>query len=282
MKQETNKGITIIALVITIIVLLILVAISIATLTGENGILNKSQKAKEENNRETATEIIKLKITSAQMDTQEKEQRMPTLKELSLAFKEDEEIEYVTESSEVAAVKYEVNSDNPSKIYTKLKQYPYEFEINKKIELANVKTAQDTNKDNNNTDENYLSIIENGEYDVSDIAKVKVNVPTNIVSGTKEIEETGEYDVSDIASVIVKNLYTQAQYNEYGDSQYNRALTENMKKIPNFIIKAGNHHYDMGFKPSFIFYVSSEGAAWAFDGDTTLYYGMKRSECIWS
>jgi len=35
-KEETNKGITLIALVITIIVLLILAGISIVTLTGDN------------------------------------------------------------------------------------------------------------------------------------------------------------------------------------------------------------------------------------------------------
>ncbi len=40
---RTNKGITLIALVITIIVLLILAAVSIATLTGENGILRKKR-----------------------------------------------------------------------------------------------------------------------------------------------------------------------------------------------------------------------------------------------
>lgn len=44
---KTNKGITLIALVITIIVLLILAGISIATLAGENGILAQASKAKE-------------------------------------------------------------------------------------------------------------------------------------------------------------------------------------------------------------------------------------------
>ena len=38
-KTKENKGITLIALVITIIVLLILAGVSIATLTGNNGIL---------------------------------------------------------------------------------------------------------------------------------------------------------------------------------------------------------------------------------------------------
>ena len=43
-----SKGITLIALVITIIVLLILAGVSIATLTGNNGILSQAQKASKE------------------------------------------------------------------------------------------------------------------------------------------------------------------------------------------------------------------------------------------
>ena len=47
-KLKASKGITLIALVITIIVLLILAGVSIAMLTGENGILNQAQRAKTE------------------------------------------------------------------------------------------------------------------------------------------------------------------------------------------------------------------------------------------
>ena len=56
--KNNNKGITLIALVVTIIVLIILASISIATLTGDNGIINQSKEAKEETEiaeeRETA------------------------------------------------------------------------------------------------------------------------------------------------------------------------------------------------------------------------------------
>lgn len=45
-KVKSGKGITLIALVITIIVLLILAGVSIATLTGDNGILTRAQEAK--------------------------------------------------------------------------------------------------------------------------------------------------------------------------------------------------------------------------------------------
>ena len=42
-KQRNNTGITLIALVITIIVLLILAGVSIAMLTGNNGILTRGK-----------------------------------------------------------------------------------------------------------------------------------------------------------------------------------------------------------------------------------------------
>ena len=61
-KLRETKGITLIALVITIIILLILAGISIATLTGENGILNKASKAKEEHLIEQYKEEINLII----------------------------------------------------------------------------------------------------------------------------------------------------------------------------------------------------------------------------
>ncbi len=58
MKQ--NKGITLIALVITIIVLLILAGVAISTLTGDNGILTKAVTAKEKTEKAAEEEALKL------------------------------------------------------------------------------------------------------------------------------------------------------------------------------------------------------------------------------
>ena len=59
------KGITLIALVITIIVLLILAGVSIATLTGQNGILTQAQNAKTETEVAGEKEAISLAYTGA-------------------------------------------------------------------------------------------------------------------------------------------------------------------------------------------------------------------------
>ena len=56
--MKKQNGVTLIALVITIIVLLILAGVSIAMLTGENGILTNATKAQENTDRENAIESI--------------------------------------------------------------------------------------------------------------------------------------------------------------------------------------------------------------------------------
>lgn len=59
-KKNSTKGITLIALVITIIVLLILAGVSIAMLTGDNGILTQAIEAKEETEEAEKKELKSL------------------------------------------------------------------------------------------------------------------------------------------------------------------------------------------------------------------------------
>ena len=76
MKKKANlrnfKGITLIALVITIIVLLILAGVSIATLTGQNGILTQAQNAKTETEVAGEKEAISLAYTGAMAEKKRK------------------------------------------------------------------------------------------------------------------------------------------------------------------------------------------------------------------
>ena len=63
MKKE--KGITLIALVITIIVLLILAGVTIATLTGDNGILTRANEAKEVTEEAGANEKVQMEVAGS-------------------------------------------------------------------------------------------------------------------------------------------------------------------------------------------------------------------------
>ena len=66
MKRKGNlkqsRGITLIALVVTIIILLILAGITIGTITGDNGIINKAQSAKEETEIANEKEVVEKAI----------------------------------------------------------------------------------------------------------------------------------------------------------------------------------------------------------------------------
>ena len=65
---KNSKGITLIALVITIIVLLILAGVTIATLTGDNGILKQVDKAKTETTMGEEKEAIGLAYNGAKTE----------------------------------------------------------------------------------------------------------------------------------------------------------------------------------------------------------------------
>ena len=60
--RNNQKGITLVALVITIIVLLILAGVTIAALSGDNGILKRGSEAKVQTNVSNAKDLINLGV----------------------------------------------------------------------------------------------------------------------------------------------------------------------------------------------------------------------------
>ena len=70
LNLKERKGITLIALVITIIVLLILAGVSIAMLTGQNGILTQAQSAKTTTEDKSTEEKIKLAVMAARAQSE--------------------------------------------------------------------------------------------------------------------------------------------------------------------------------------------------------------------
>ena len=64
-KGRKEKGITLIALVITIIVLLILAGVTIATLTGDNGILTQAGNAKDKTTEAESIERVQVEVAGS-------------------------------------------------------------------------------------------------------------------------------------------------------------------------------------------------------------------------
>ncbi len=67
-KFTKNKGITLIALVVTIIVLLILAGVSISMLTGQNGILNRGAEAKQKTTDAQSKEELEMALSQMAME----------------------------------------------------------------------------------------------------------------------------------------------------------------------------------------------------------------------
>ena len=129
--KESEKGITLIALVITIIVLLILAAVSIAMLTGENGILTKASTAKEKHLIAQYEEELNLCITEMQTDelgTLTMSKLIENLPQYIQTEQPGEQYEWKTDQT----------ADEPTGIY---KGYEFKVDKNKKAQITGKATG---------------------------------------------------------------------------------------------------------------------------------------------
>lgn len=65
LKIRDEKGITLLALVVTIVLLLILSGITISSLAGDNGLINSAIRAKENSEIDGEKEIIETSVVQA-------------------------------------------------------------------------------------------------------------------------------------------------------------------------------------------------------------------------
>ena len=146
-KERTNQGITLIALVITIIILLILAGISIAMLTGENGLLTKSLKAKEEHLISQYKEEINLIIAEevAERKTEVKEEPMIVRLEQKIRKKEWVNQEKVKQYNEEGIT--EEQAENNKYLFVESKEgYEFIIEVDNEKETAKITEANKTPK----------------------------------------------------------------------------------------------------------------------------------------
>lgn len=210
LMERKNRGITLVSLVVTVIILIILGGVSLNLILGENGIIKKSQVANEEYNKQAAIEAMDLKIANVQIAKYGEEQRMPTLKELADNFSEDEDFEYVQETSEVASIA-RVISQNPTSIYTKLKAYAYEFEINNSLQVANIKKTT-INRGKENTDIIITANVENA----TDYTKATLNIQVAYEGKISSIQINGQEETipekTDGIYVLIKEVVENGKY----------------------------------------------------------------------
>lgn len=93
-KIKQNKGITLIALVVTIVILLILAGITIGTLTNDNGVIKEANLAKAQAERTALEEQIEAAILIA-----EQKYRNPTLKQVIIEIEKIDTVKRVNEDN---------------------------------------------------------------------------------------------------------------------------------------------------------------------------------------
>lgn len=174
-KLKNNvKAVTLVALVITIIILLILAGVTINIMLGENGLLHHTESAKEEDRRQTASETMQLKITDLQMKNYSQKQKLPTLQELADGLCEDDEMEYVVLNSQKTAKLDKIEVGNNKSIFTKIKKYPYEFEINSSLQLASIDGIKIA--DNNTVSREEYNALLNELNELKEIVQTKSSI----------------------------------------------------------------------------------------------------------
>ena len=162
--MRDKKGITLIALVITIIILLILASISIAMLTGGNGVITKAMKAKEET--EIKAYYEKIELIKQELRLQKEDYSPPSLVELQTEFGSDRQANWVE-----SAVIQEVEEKDQVVLKTKEGYIFYITET--KTEYKGKGEVKDTSA---LTRENVLTLEEVGDGTKGRLVKITANL----------------------------------------------------------------------------------------------------------
>ena len=101
MKKTKEKGITLVALVITIIVLLILAGVSISSFTGQNSIIGKAKNAKEQTQIATEKEAIQLTMINKEATGDNKYDIGEELRDRTIANGDNWKIVSVNETGKI-------------------------------------------------------------------------------------------------------------------------------------------------------------------------------------
>ncbi len=189
MKKNQEKGITLIALVITIIVLLILAGVTIAALAGDNGILSRATDAREATDIAEEKEKLALAAQAALIDNNGREILQQDLdKELEKGFGKNK---YSVEEGENAGEQgYIVTITDTGRRY-------FVSENGKVEQMVPAPIVTHTINPETQVDEGEKITItinaEATEGEITKITKPDGSIENNVTTVTYEVEENGEY-----------------------------------------------------------------------------------------
>lgn len=292
-KLKSVKGITLISLIVSIVILIILASISIAMALRNNGLLNKAQTASDETKKSQATETMNLKITNIQISSYAKTQKLPNLQYLADKLCEDNDMEYVLTTSKKRANLDKIDVTNISSIFTKLKEYPYEFEINSSLQLSSIdgiKIADNTDPstDNWNSKNTWEKLFDIG-FTIDEIINNDVIFEKVL---NKDVDIDYMINTSDIMNAIAnsqnamtalgkntltsfKLISTNSSYNIITSSPYSSYFDSEVMSVPTMLsnttpsgVASSSQIYSTGYEAWRAFdKKNGEGHKWAANGN---------------
>lgn len=200
-----NRGITLVALVITIIILIILAGITISSISGNNGILNKVEKAKEKDNEASAREKLVLALLEANIEKQQNKE-----------FNKEEFLTEMLENKNMVVTGDFVIVDNHTYIIDRDKL----IIVDKEGELIIPIPIEITE---------YLGANENGKYEVKGILKIENN--TEIKSVTLRRQDGTTEEISLQEAVEGKEITMELDIEYELLISYNDGKTEKRKIV---------------------------------------------------
>ena len=228
-----NKGITLIALVITILVLLILAGVTISTLTGENGLLTKAGDAKSQSEISEEKDIISISAIQAQAENRQGNLEKNNFNEALVAnSKSGNKASIIAEDIGSFTVKFESN------------RY---YEVNKDGNIRHIENA---------TGEKILKVqcvnSKNevlGEYEYTIVADKYSKLPPAIdkyESSEEKIE--GEITENKTIQVLYYLICNDDTTLVFTGLDSNGNITTNENEIASYMVGDGSNTYGNGFK----------------------------------
>ena len=204
-KIRRKRGITLIVLLVTILILIILAGVTIVSLKNTN-LLNNTIKARKKSDYETANELMKIKLSAIELDYKLHGKGLSKLQFTADRLCEDDDIEYVlTEGRKESSIAKIKLAQNVTKIYTKLKKYNYEFEINNNIQIASINgkkvneyTSITISYSDRNTEETLKELKILNITNESDFIKFRDNVNSGVDYKEQKIILSKDIDLTEI------------------------------------------------------------------------------------
>lgn len=227
-KNKGEKGITLIALIVTIVVLLILAGVSIAMLTGNNGILTQAQEAKKETESASLEEKIKLLATETTINEYVGENPSKTVQQLQKELNEQGENVLVVQWD-----KYIIFDLDENKEYrvTNNGEVEYFGESTMGNILKNTTTPNSEQVESRNN--GYIGVGTDGATVNLDLWKYTINNSNGYTlnNSIEDLKGTSIIDMSDSCGYVV------------GDNEENITNGQIKGSVPMFIKSADNDYW---------------------------------------